>query len=187
MVLLECLDQVPDYRRGQGQRYKLRDILFVTILAILCGADSYYDIVRFMKGKSETLKRIFGISWKKAPSRTNIMKIFCRLNKAGLEAVFRNYSQELSKEKAQEGQDSNKIAIDGKSLRGSFDHLKAMPILQLLSVFSTHNQLILGHVEISKKTNEIPTAQMLIKELGLPEGSVYTLDALHCQKKHLKQ
>ena len=38
-----------------------------------------------------------------------------------------------------------------------------------------------------EKTNEIPTAQALIKELGLPEGSVYTLDAVHCQKKHLKR
>jgi len=47
--------------------------------------------------------------------------------------------------------------------------------------------LIIAHVEIPEKTNEIPTAQALIKELGLPEGSVYTLDAMHCQKKHLRR
>ena len=50
-----------------------------------------------------------------------------------------------------------------------------------------HTRIILGHVEIPEKTNEIPMAQWLIQSLGLPEGSIYTLDAMHCQKKHLKQ
>ncbi len=54
--------------------------------------------------------------------------------------------------------------------------------------FCSNNKLILGHHDVTKdKTNEIPVAQKLIAELGLPEGAVYTLDALHCQKKLLQQ
>lgn len=79
------------------------------------------------------------------------------------------------------------FAVDGKSLRGSFDHVKGNEMIHLLSVFCTNNQLILGHVEIPEKTNEIPMAQALIKELNLPAGSVYTLDAMHCQKKPLNR
>ena len=60
-------------------------------------------------------------------------------------------------------------------------------MLQMLSGFCSETKLILGHIEISEKTNEIPTAQKLIKELGLPEGTIYTADAMHCQKKHLKK
>lgn len=59
-------------------------------------------------------------------------------------------------------------------------------MLQMLSAFCAETQLILAHVDIAEKTNEIPTAQHLIEELGLPEGTLYTADALHCQKKQLK-
>ncbi|MCK4608846.1 MAG: hypothetical protein KAT71_05160 [Gammaproteobacteria bacterium] len=58
-------------------------------------------------------------------------------------------------------------------------------MLQLLGAFCSKCALILGHVDIEEKTNEIPTAQELITELGLPKGTIYTADALHCQKKLL--
>ena len=60
-------------------------------------------------------------------------------------------------------------------------------MLHLLSIFCIENKLIMGHVDIDDKSNEIPAAQEVIKVLGLPEGSVYTLDALHCQKKPSKR
>ena len=187
-MLLDYLKRIPDRRRAQGQRYKLPDILFISILAILSGADSYRDIVRFAKGHLKKLRELFGLSWKRAPSKSILRDIFCGINKAELEKIFREYSQNLSGIENKDFEIAIKgFAIDGKSLRGSFDHLKENNMIHLLSVFCTNNQLILAHVEIPEKTNEIPTAQTLIKELGLPEGSVYTLDAMHCQKKHLKQ
>lgn len=187
-MLLDYLKKIPDRRRFQGQRYKLPDILFVSILAILSGADSYRDIVRFSKVHLKRLKNIFGLSWKKAPSKSNLRDIFCGIDKLELEKIFREYSYNLSTEEKKNFETSkNGFAIDGKALRGSFNHLKGNDMIHLLSVFCTNNQLILAHVEIPEKTNEIPMAQALIEELGLPEGSVYTLDAMHCQKKHLKQ
>ena len=53
---------------------------------------------------------------------------------------------------------------------------------QVLSAFTHTQQLILGHVSIQEKSNEIPAAQQLIEALGL-RGRVFTLDAEHCQKK----
>jgi hypothetical protein len=186
-MLREYLKKIPDHRRGQGQRYKLHDILFVSILAILSGADSYRDIVRFSKGHLKKLKNLFCLSWKRAPSKSILSDIFCGINSLFLENIFRDYSHDLSKNDKEISESIKGFAIDGKALRGSFDHLKENKILYLLSVFCTNNELILGHVEIPEKTNEIPTAQALVKELGLPEGSIYTLDAMHCQKKHLRQ
>jgi hypothetical protein len=188
MMLLEYLEQIPDHRRGQGQRFKLKDILWVSILAILSGADSYRDIVRFAKARIKELREWFDIHWKRPPSKSNLGKIFCGLNKSRLEEVFQDYSRKLLELETQEGAPDQKgvMAIDGKSLRGSFDFAKGHDMIHLLSVFCTQNRIILGHVEIPEKTNEIPTAQWLIRSLGLPEGSIYTLDAMHCQKKHLK-
>jgi hypothetical protein len=74
------------------------------------------------------------------------------------------------------------VAVDGKVLRGSYDHFQDKKAIQVLSFFDTESQLILAHERIDVKTNEIPVAQALIPQLEL-EGIVYTLDALHCQKK----
>jgi hypothetical protein len=110
-----------------------------------------------------------------------------RLDRSALEKVFQDYSHHLLDiERENIPSKRGVMAIDGKALRKSFDHIKGNAMLHLLSVFCTENQLILGHIEIPEKTNEIPTAPLLIKALGLPEGSVYTLDAMHCQKKRLK-
>jgi hypothetical protein len=53
---------------------------------------------------------------------------------------------------------------------------------QALSAFATDTSLVLAHIDIAEKSNEIPAAQTLLAELGVPSGTLVTLDALHCQK-----
>jgi len=74
------------------------------------------------------------------------------------------------------------VALDGKTLRRSFDHFSDRNAAQLLHAFDTEAGLVLAHVDIDEKSNEIPAAQQLLGELPLAHGTV-TLDALHCQKK----
>jgi len=81
------------------------------------------------------------------------------------------------------GEEQAFIGYDGKVLRGSFDHFNDQKAIQVLSAFAADKQIILGHEEIETKTNEIPTAQLLMEKLGLTD-CIFTLDALHCQKKH---
>ncbi len=73
------------------------------------------------------------------------------------------------------------MAVDGKTLRRSFDAFNDRKATHVLSAFATEGQLILGHVAIAEKSNEIPAAQELISALGL-SGCLFTLDAMHCQK-----
>ena len=73
------------------------------------------------------------------------------------------------------------VALDGKALRGSFDHFEDRKAAQVLSAFTVDGALILGHLEIEEKSNEIPAVQQLIKELTLT-GCLITVDAMHCQK-----
>jgi hypothetical protein len=181
-MLLDYLSQVKDPRRAQGKSYLLKYVLLFTILAILSGAKSYRDTARFMKRRREQLNRLFHLNWKKTPAKSQLRNIFCRLSVDSVEGIFRQYSQNLSQLSVK----MNRVGLDGKSLRGSFSGEKSQDMLQLLGAFCAECALILGHIDISEKTNEIPTAQQLIAELELPAGTIYTADALHCQKKHLR-
>jgi len=73
------------------------------------------------------------------------------------------------------------VAIDGKALRHSFDAFNDQKAAHVLSAFSVDDALILGHLEVDEKSNEIPAAQDLIEALAL-QGRLYTMDAMHCQK-----
>ncbi|OYX90559.1 MAG: hypothetical protein B7Y84_00405 [Azorhizobium sp. 32-67-21] len=73
------------------------------------------------------------------------------------------------------------MAIDGKTLRGSFDAFNDRKAAHVLSAFASDDQIILGHLAIDDKSNEIPAAQDLIATLGLT-GRLFTLDAMHAQK-----
>ena len=179
-MLESFLFNVPDHRRKQGQRYRLGHVLMLSILAILSHADSYRKIHSFIVSHYETLNKQFQLNWKKLPAYTTIRNIIIGVSAAALEESFRNYSMALL--------DQNKhgrfVAFDGKVLRGSFDHFQDHTAIQILSAFVTDDQIILAHQEIEEKTNEIPTAQELMVELGL-EHCVFTFDAINCQHKTL--
>ncbi len=180
-MLKSFLSKIKDHRRKQGKRYELEHILLFSILAILSGATSYREIHEFIVTHYDTLNEIFGLNWKRMPAYTTIRLIIQGTSGAELEKSFREYSQELA-----ESEDEKQfIGCDGKVLRGSFDHFEDQKAVQILSAFMSDNRLILAHEEIATKTNEIPTAQKLMEELGL-SGYIYTFDALHCQEKTLK-
>lgn len=179
-MIITFLDNLKDHRRPQGQRYELKFILLFSIMAILSNAKSYRDIARFMKKNHSRLNNCFERAWNKAPSYTTVRNIIQGTDKQGLEACFRAYSKSLAE--LMETGSLVGVAVDGKVLCGSYDHFQDKKAVQILSFFETQSELILAHEKIDVKTNEIPVAQALIPQLEL-EGIVYTLDALHCQKK----
>jgi hypothetical protein len=176
-MLKSFLFKVPDHRRKQGRRYELGHILLFTILAILSGANSYRKVQKFIVAHYETLDEIFDLDWKRMPAHTTIRDIIQGTSGTELEQSFRQYSQVL----AENGEEKQFIGCDGKVLRGSFDHFQDQKAVQILSAFASNSSIILAHEEIATKTNEIPTAQRLMTELGLA-GYIFTFDALHCQK-----
>jgi hypothetical protein len=178
--LLDLLTEVPDPRRGQGQMYKLPHVLLFSILSIVTGGNSYRGIVTFIDVHLRRLNEAFGLTWKRAPAHTAIRYILKGLDPAEVEAVFRRDAARLQTACATPGQAS--IALDGKTLRGSFDKFRDRAAAQVLSAFATDTSLVLAHVDIAEKSNEIPAAQALLAELGIPRGTIVTLDALHCQK-----
>lgn len=177
---LGLLSEVPDPRRAQGQLYKLPHVLLFSILAIVTGCNSSRGIVTFIDVHRRRLNAAFGLKWRRAPAHTAIRYILQGLDPAAVEAVFRRHAALLQAARATPGQGS--IALDGKTLRGSFDNFRDRAAAQVLSAFATDTALVLAHVDIAEKSNEIPAAQTLLAELGVLDGTIVTLDALHCQK-----
>lgn len=178
--LLDILADVPDPRRAEGKLYKLPHVLLFSILAIVTGCNSYRGIVTFIDVHRHRLNAAFSLKWRRAPAHTAIRYILQGLDAAALEVIFRRHAALLQAARATPGQGS--IALDGKTLRGSFDKFRDRTAAQVLSAFATDTALVLADVDITEKSNEIPAAQTLLAELGVADGAIVTPDALHCQK-----
>src|SRR5512143_65525 len=177
--LLAALADVPDPRRAQGKRYPLQYLLFFTVLALLSGAKSCRGIITFLERRRQHLNRHFEVDLKQAPAANTLRTVLQSLPTEALEAAFRRHAKALLPEG--EAGERPVIAIDGKTLRGSFDPLNDRKAAQTLTAFASALAIVLAHTEIEDKSNEIPAAQRMIRELG-PTGVVLTADAMHCQK-----
>ncbi len=140
--LLSMLSKVPDPRRGQGQKYKLPHVLLFSILAIVTGCNSYRGIVTFIDVHRSKLNAAFGLAWRRAPAHTAIRYILQGLAPADVEAAFRQHAARLQAACTQPGPRS--IALDGKTLRGSFDNFNDRLAAQVLSAFATDTSLVLA-------------------------------------------
>lgn len=160
-------------------RYDLHGIIISVILACISDAYSYRRIHIFMKTHFIKLKKLLNLSWKNPPSYRGLHAIISGISATELEQEFRKYSTELYNHMPE---NSFVLACDGKALRGSFDNMQDKKMAQMLSVFAADDRIILAHHLIDDKSNEIPVFQQLVGEMGLT-GKLFTLDAMHCQKK----
>src|SRR3712207_3124882 len=176
--LFTALSPVRDPRRAQGQRYTLPHLLLFSVLAVLAGATSYRRIRLFIGVHRERLNAAFGASFRRAPAINTLRNLFPALDPADLEAAFRRHATHLADGPARPGRRT--LALDGKTLRGSVNHLDDQAAAQVLSAFAGEAALILAHQEINEG-DEIAAAQALIEQLGL-RGILFTADARHCQK-----
>ena len=122
LKFLNVLSQIPDRRRGQGKKWHLGPVLLATILAIMSGATSYRKVHSFIKAHREHLKDAFGFGWKGIPAYSAIRFVLHGLDGVEVEKVFREHALELSGTEASDDiETSPVVAIDGKTLRHSFD------------------------------------------------------------------
>lgn len=177
--LLNALSEVPDPRRAEGRRYPLAPLLLFTVLALLSGATSYRRIIVFLDQRRIALNEVFGVALKRAPSVNTLRTVLQELDGDALEQAFRRHAEGL----LPPGEPGRMpvVALDGKTLKGSFDHLNDRKAAQALSAFASEAAIPLAHSGIDVKSNEIPAAQRMIAELGLT-GVLFTADALHCRK-----
>ena len=176
---LSHVGTIHDPRRAEGKLYRLPYVLLFSILAIVTGANSYRGIRTFIKVHLKRLNKAFNIGWKRPPAHTAIRYILQGLSPADVEKAFREHAADLNGSAAANG--TRIVALDGKVLKGSFDAFNDVKARQILSALAADTALVLAHIEIDDKSNEIPAVQKLLEELNVA-GHIVTLDAMHCQK-----
>jgi predicted transposase YbfD/YdcC len=181
--LIEMLACVTDSRREQAKRYGLANILLFCIFGFLCGAKSYKTLCSFIEERFGLLQAAFPSKMKRAPVPSTLWRIIGLVAGGTLEAVCRRHA--MSQHAALGGGPGEVVAHDGKSLKGSYDTASDKKMSQLLRAFAVGTDIILGHVAIMVKSNEIPAMQALVRELGLAEV-LCTADARHCQLKTIE-
>jgi hypothetical protein len=175
--LLEILRLIPDRRRAEGKRFDLATVLLYSILGMVAGANSYRQMHEFIRIHRQRLNATFGLALRGAPSYTGLRGTLQGVDADALEAAFRAHASSV----AAPTEGVKAIAVDGKTLRGSFDAFADRRAAHMLSALRHADQIVLGHMMVEEKSNEIPAAPELIEALGL-KGCVFTLDAEHCQK-----
>src|SRR3954447_20035626 len=162
----------------------MRYLLLFSVLATLAGATSYQKIIAFIALQRERLNAVFGACFRRAPAVNTLPHLFLALGRDDLEPAFRHHARALN---AREAPGTLRtVALDGKTLRGSFDHLNDRKAVHVLSAFASDAALILAHQELAGAPDEVAAVPRLMAELGVT-GVLFTADALHCQKDGFAQ
>lgn len=172
--------ELVDPRIDRTKRHLLIDIVVLSICAVIAGAEGWEDIEAFGKDKHDWLKKFLRLP-NGIPSHDTISRVFRRLKPGEFDRCFASWTQSLHQEMS-----LTHIAIDGKTLRRSFDRATAKNTLHMVSGWSSENHLVLGQVATDDKSNEITAIPELLKLLDV-RGAIVTIDAMGCQKKIAKQ
>ena len=171
--LIEKLGEVPDPRRGNAQRHGLLDILTIALVASVCGAESCVDFAEFAEDR-ETLLREFLSLENGLPSHDTFSRVFRLLDPAAFGRVFEAFLDDLGA-----GGDGV-LAIDGKTLRRSFDRAAGRSALHVVTAFGSGARVAIAQRAVAEGENEILAARAMLESLAL-DGMLVTGDAIHAQ------
>lgn len=174
-IFYECIKDISDHRATHLNKHLLLEVILISLLATLAGAESFNDIELFGKTKEGWLRTFLKLP-NGIPSHDTFNRILSRIKPEELNDSLIKLTQALS-------ESLNKhVPIDGKSLRRSFDCATQPNFLHSVSAWSSENNFVLGQIRTEAKSNEITAIPKLISMLDL-RGSTVTIDAIGCQRE----
>lgn len=150
------------------------NFIVIAICAVICGADDFVAIADFARVRKPWFARFLDLS-KGIPSHDRFNAIFAAIKPAEFERCLLSWITSLHE--VTQGQ---VIAVDGKTLRGSFDAASSKSAIHMVSAWATANSISLGQVVTDEKSNEITAIPKLLEMLVL-KGAIVTIDAMGCQ------
>jgi predicted transposase YbfD/YdcC len=171
--LSDHFSELTDPRRREVT-YPLINIVVIAVCAVICGADDFVSIAHFGRTKKDWFAKFLDLT-NGIPSHDRFNAIFAAIKPAEFEKCLLNWITTLH-----EVTDGQIIAIDGKTLRGSFDAASSKAAIHMVSAWATANHITLGQVQVDEKSNEITAIPKLLEILEL-NGSLVTIDAMGCQ------
>lgn len=173
-LVREHFEILTDPRLDRGNNHNLIEMIFLALTATLCGADGWADVERFCKAKLDWFRRYVTLEHG-VPSHDTLGRVFAQLDTAEFLLAMHAWVDAFAGELR-----GKAIAIDGKTLRGSYDKAAGQSPLHLITAFAVDMRLCLRQMSVDAKSNEIPAVPELLKLMEL-SGATVTLDALHCQ------
>ncbi len=171
--LITVLREVADPRTGNATRHDLLDVLMVALVASICGCESCAEFADFAEDREELFCEFLRLEHG-LPRHDTFSRLFRLIDPDALALCFGRFLDGL-------GQDgAGVIAIDGKTLRRSFDRAAGASPLHVVTAFATETRLVLGQRAVAPGENEITAARALLGCLDLT-GSLVRADAIHCQ------
>jgi predicted transposase YbfD/YdcC len=179
VVFLNHFRDLPDPRQAWKVLYPLEEILLLCLLAVIAGAETFVDIARFGQKKLDLLRR-FRPFREGTPSHDHLGDIFATLDAEKFQRCFVAWVAALT------GTSADVIAIDGKTLRRSYQKKGAKAPIHMISAFVARQRLVLGQIKVAEKSNEIVAIPKLLDLLAI-EGAIVTIDAIGCQRDIAKK
>lgn len=158
------------------RRRVFQQAVIIALCATICGVEGWEEIEIFAEEREDWLKGFLELP-NGIPSHDTMYRVFSRINPKEFNAALIRWTEGLS-----QSVEGKVVAIDGKTLRGSFDTATNKSALHLVSAWVEENSLVLGQVAVEKKENEITKIPELLRMLHLG-GAIVTIDAIGCQKK----
>lgn len=165
--------QIDDPRSHINKLHKLDDILLIGIISVICAADTWKDMETYAKAKKDFLESFLDLP-NGIPSDDTFNRVFSSINSEQFESCFTQWVSRLVS--LTEGE---VVPIDGKTLRGAKSDGKKSPF-HMVSAWASNNNMVLGQVKVSQKSNEITAIPKLL-ELITVKGCIVTIDAMGCQ------
>jgi predicted transposase YbfD/YdcC len=175
-ALVRHFGGLKDPRLKRRRLHNLCDLIAIALCAVIGGAESWEDVAEYGRTKKAWLATFLALPHG-IPSHDTFNRVFRLLRPDQFEVCFRRWMQALVT--ATEGRI---VAIDGKTLRHSFDRAAGKSALHLVSAWAVENGVSLGQRAVDGKSNEITAVPELLKLLEL-HGAIVTIDAMGCQKE----
>ena len=169
--------QLPDPRIHRNKKHLLIDIIVLSIIAVICGAESWDSIEMFGKSKKDFLSKILKLP-NGIPSHDTINRVFSLIRADKFEILFVQWAQSLKDPRISK----EVISVDGKTLRGSRDSFHEKSAIHTVNAWANSNGLVLGQLNTAEKSSEITAIPELLKILDI-EGCIITIDAMGTQRK----
>jgi predicted transposase YbfD/YdcC len=173
-VFLSYFKDLEDARQPGKVVYPLDEVLLLSLLAVLAGAETFTDIARFGDKKLRLLRR-FRPFHDGTPPHDRIGDIFATLDADQFQRCFVAWVASIT------GIPAGVIAIDGKTVRRSGGKKDAKAPIHMVSAFAARQRLVLGQVKVAEKSNEIIAIPKLLTMLAI-DGAIVTIDAMGCQR-----
>lgn len=178
--LLEHFSHIDDPRIERQKKHLLPNIFFITICAVICGADDWATVEEFGNSNKEWFEEQLDLKHG-IPSHDTFSRVYSLIDTQQFSDSFSRWVSDIAQ--LSEGE---VIAIDGKCLRGSIDRASNKAAIYMVSAWAQQNHLVLGQQKVDDKSNEITAIPKLLTQLDIA-GAVVTMDAMGCQTKIAKQ